>query len=92
MNIRFLCPCFVAIRLVHSGRQQRSAPGDNDDLFLFGTRSGVSQGVDGHVFKVETLRDLSGWTRALVHGVNNAVMLVKEVATCWCIHFLLDEH
>ncbi|ESN94558.1 hypothetical protein HELRODRAFT_95740 [Helobdella robusta] len=79
-------------RLVHSSRQQTKSPTTPTstsppstttciELLTFGMRSGVNHGVEGHVFKVETSKELSNWTRAIVQGVNNAVLLLKEIAT-----------
>ena len=50
------------------------------ELLTFGTRSGTRQGVEAHVFRVETQRDLSAWSRALVQGAQQAALLVKEVS------------
>ena len=63
-------------RLQHSGKTL----GAHDSL-LFQTRSGTRQGVEMHVFRVETQRDLSSWSRTLVQGAHTAAVLVKEV-TC----------
>jgi len=74
----------LATRLVHSGRQPISCTRDSlltCEVLTFGTRSGTKHGVQAHVFRVETPRDLSTWTRVLVQGVNNAVLLVREVTT-----------
>ena len=70
---------YILCRLVHSGKQP-SVTGTGDVL-TFGTRSGTRHGVEGHVFRVQTSRDLAAWTHALVQGVNNAVMFVREVNT-----------
>ncbi|NXJ85640.1 SNTB2 protein, partial [Trogon melanurus] len=74
-------PChsypLVATRLVHSGSGRRS-PALGSEL-TFATRTGSRQGVEMHVFRVETHRDLSSWTRVLVQGCHAAAELVKEV-------------
>ncbi|NXX99480.1 SNTB2 protein, partial [Centropus bengalensis] len=74
-------PChsypLVATRLVHSGSGRRS-PALGSEL-TFATRTGSRQGVETHVFRVETHRDLSCWTRVLVQGCHAAAELVKEV-------------
>ena len=85
-----VCHC----RLVHSGKQPTlSGAGD---ILTFGTRSGTRHGVEAHVFRVQTSRDLATWTHALVQGVSNAVLFVREVSTgnyyqdCCvdaCLHF-----
>ena len=70
-----VCHC----RLVHSGKQPTlSGAGD---ILTFGTRSGTRHGVEAHVFRVQTSRDLATWTHALVQGVSNAVLFVREVST-----------
>ncbi|KAM3829091.1 beta-2-syntrophin [Vipera latastei] len=73
-------PChsypLVATRLVHSGCR---SPCLGSDL-TFATRSGSRQGIEMHVFRVETHRDLSTWTRTLVQGCHAAAELVKEVS------------
>ncbi|NXG67415.1 SNTB2 protein, partial [Hemiprocne comata] len=75
-------PChsypLVATRLVHSGSGRRS-PTLGSDL-TFATRTGSRQGVEMHVFRVETHRDLSTWTRVLVQGCHAAAELIKEVS------------
>lgn len=70
----------LTTRLVHSGKQPSTLP-LSYEILTFGTRSGTRNGVEAHVFRVETQRDLSSWTRALVQGANSAVLLVKEVST-----------
>ncbi|NWR66571.1 SNTB2 protein, partial [Bucorvus abyssinicus] len=74
-------PChsypLVATRLVHSGSGRRS-PALGSEL-TFATRTGSRQGVEMHVFRVETHRDLSSWTRVLVQGCHAAAELVKEM-------------
>ncbi|XP_068549646.1 beta-2-syntrophin [Anas acuta] len=75
-------PChsypLVATRLVHSGSGRRS-PSLGSDL-TFATRTGSRQGIEMHVFRVETHRDLSCWTRVLVQGCHAAAELIKEVS------------
>lgn len=67
-------------RLVHSGKQQTSSTGANE-ILTFSLRSGTRQGVEEHLFRVESQRDLMSWTIALVQGVNAAVLLIKELST-----------
>lgn len=64
-------------RLVHSGSGRRS-PCLGSEL-TFATRTGSRQGIEMHVFRVETHRDLSSWTRVLVQGCHAAAELIKEV-------------
>ncbi|XP_064375936.1 beta-2-syntrophin [Dromaius novaehollandiae] len=75
-------PChsypLVATRLVHSGSGRRS-PSLGSEL-TFATRTGSRQGIEMHVFRVETHRDLSCWTRVLVQGCHAAAELIKEVS------------
>ncbi|KAB0382184.1 hypothetical protein FD755_004101, partial [Muntiacus reevesi] len=75
-------PChsypLVATRLVHSGSGCRS-PSLGSDL-TFATRTGSRQGIEMHLFRVETHRDLSTWTRMLVQGCHAAAELIKEVS------------
>ncbi|NXJ09648.1 SNTB2 protein, partial [Odontophorus gujanensis] len=65
-------------RLVHSGSGRRS-PSLGSEL-TFATRTGSRQGIEMHVFRVETHRDLSCWTRVLVQGCHAAAELIKEVS------------
>ncbi|XP_061679828.1 beta-2-syntrophin isoform X3 [Syngnathoides biaculeatus] len=65
-------------RLVHSG-SARGSPAQSSDL-LFGTRTGTRQGIESHIFRVETHWDLSSWTRALVQGAHAAAEIIKEVS------------
>ncbi|XP_060693872.1 beta-2-syntrophin isoform X2 [Hemiscyllium ocellatum] len=67
----------LATRLVHSG-SARGSPSISSDL-SFVTRTGSRQGIEMHVFRVETHRDLSTWTRMLVQGCHSASELIKEV-------------
>lgn len=67
---------FPPLRLVHSGCR---SPCLGSEL-SFATRSGSRQGIEMHVFRVETHRDLSTWTRTLVQGCHAAAELVKEVS------------
>ncbi|KAJ8281378.1 hypothetical protein GJAV_G00066960 [Gymnothorax javanicus] len=68
----------LATRLVHSG-SARSSPALGADL-VFATRTGTGQGIESHLFRVETHWDLSSWTRALVQGGHAAAELIKEVS------------
>ncbi|XP_077167021.1 beta-2-syntrophin isoform X2 [Paroedura picta] len=76
-------PChsypLLATRLVHSGAGNRS-PCMGSDL-TFATRTGTRQGIEMHVFRAETHRDLSSWTRILVQGCHSATELIKEVSS-----------
>ncbi|XP_029464178.1 beta-2-syntrophin isoform X3 [Rhinatrema bivittatum] len=65
-------------RLVRSGSGHGS-PSFGSEL-TFATRTGSRQGVEMHVFRVETHRDLSSWTRTLVQGCHSAAELIREVS------------
>lgn len=69
----------IATRLVHSG------PGKGSSLFgtefSFATRTGSRQGIETHLFRVETSRDLSMWTRQIVQGCHNSAERIKEIST-----------
>ena len=65
-------------RLVHSGRL--SNPASGSDIMTFGTRCGTRNGVETHIFRVETQRDLAYWSRALVQGSHGVAAIIKEVA------------
>lgn len=66
-------------RLVHSGPGKSSPLLDSD--LSFGLRTGTKQGVETHVFRVDSAKDLSTWTHLLVEGCHNAAELIKEVTT-----------
>lgn len=78
----FFSRCLFS-RLVHSG------PGKSSPLLdcelSFGLRSGTKQGVETHVFRVDSSKDLSTWTHLLVEGCHNAAELIKEVKTGACV-------
>ncbi|MEE6526218.1 hypothetical protein FKM82_026709 [Ascaphus truei] len=89
-----MCLCLLTPRLVHSGPGQ-SSPSLGSHL-TFATRTGSPQGIDIRVFRAETHRDLSTWTRALVQGCHAAAELTREVTiSCslcgeevsLCIHY-----
>ena len=67
---------FIVCRLVHSG--QGSNHIQNEDL-TFGTRTGTRKGVEAHMFRVETPRELANWSRSLVQGAHDAAALIKEI-------------
>ncbi|XP_060644041.2 beta-2-syntrophin [Anolis sagrei] len=73
-------PChsypLIATRLVHSGSRSPCLGAE----LTFATRTGSRQGIEMHVFRVETHRDLSSWTRILVQGCHTAAELIKEVS------------
>ena len=63
-------------RLVHSGHGTNHL--QNEDL-TFGTRTGTRKGVEAHMFRVETPRELANWSRNLVQGAHDAASLIKEI-------------
>ncbi|XP_042317698.1 beta-1-syntrophin [Sceloporus undulatus] len=69
----------LATRLVHSG-PGKGSPQSGVDL-SFATRTGTRQGIESHLFKTETSRDLSLWTRSIVQGCHNAAELSMEITT-----------
>ncbi|XP_013418439.1 beta-2-syntrophin-like [Lingula anatina] len=73
----------ICTRLVHSGKQ--ISPLGGNAILTFGTRTGSKQGVEAHMFRVESQRDLSQWSRTVVQGAHAAAAHVKEVnvAVVW---------
>ncbi|XP_009275531.1 PREDICTED: beta-1-syntrophin [Aptenodytes forsteri] len=69
----------LATRLVHSG-PGKGSPQSGMDL-SFATRTGTRQGIETHVFRTETSRDLSLWTRSVVQGCHNSAELITEITT-----------
>ncbi|KAK7880255.1 hypothetical protein WMY93_030622 [Mugilogobius chulae] len=69
----------ITNRLVHSGPGKSSPLLDSE--LSFGVRSGTKQGVETHVFRVDSAKELSLWTHLLVEGCHSAAELVKEVTT-----------
>ncbi|KAJ0068305.1 hypothetical protein NL108_004671, partial [Boleophthalmus pectinirostris] len=69
----------ITTRLVHSGPGKSSPLLDSE--LSFGVRSGTKQGVETHVFRVDSAKELSLWTHLLVEGCHCAAELVKEVST-----------
>ena len=59
------------------------------DIMSFGTRSGSRSGVELHIFRVETQRDLAFWSRALVLGSHGAALVTKQVSCGSYISFLI---
>lgn len=66
-------------RLVHSG-PDRGSPQPGGEL-SFATRTGTRLGIETHVFRAETCKDLSLWTRHIVTGCHAAAEMIKEVTT-----------
>ncbi|XP_073341252.1 beta-1-syntrophin [Pagrus major] len=69
----------LATRLVHSG-PDRGSPHSGTELF-FATRTGTRLGIETHLFRAETTKDLSMWTRHIVNGCHSSAEMIKEVTT-----------
>ncbi|XP_005744469.1 beta-1-syntrophin [Pundamilia nyererei] len=69
----------LATRLVHSG-PDRGSPHSGTELF-FATRTGTRLGIETHLFRTETTKDLSLWTRHIVNGCHGSAEMIKEVST-----------
>ncbi|XP_051562575.1 alpha-1-syntrophin-like [Myxocyprinus asiaticus] len=69
----------ITTRLVHSGPGKSSSLHDSE--LTFGLRLGTKQGVETHLFRVDTAKDLSTWTHLLVEGCHSAAELIQEVTT-----------
>ncbi|KAM6979858.1 alpha-1-syntrophin isoform 2-T2 [Aplochiton taeniatus] len=69
----------ITTRLVHSGPGKSSPLLDSE--LSFGLRTGTKQGVETHLFRVGSAKDLSTWTHLLVEGCHNAAELIQEVTT-----------
>ncbi|KAL2090577.1 hypothetical protein ACEWY4_012840 [Coilia grayii] len=69
----------ITTRLVHSGPSKTSLLHESD--LSFGLRTGTKQGVETHVFRVDSPKDLSTWTHLLVEGCHSAAELIQEVTT-----------
>ncbi|MBN3306112.1 beta-1-syntrophin [Amia ocellicauda] len=73
----------LATRLVHSG-PDKGSPQPGLEL-SFATRTGTRQGIESHLFRAETSKELSLWTRHIVTGCHNSAELIKEVITS-CVY------
>ncbi|XP_065117340.1 beta-1-syntrophin isoform X1 [Paramisgurnus dabryanus] len=69
----------LATRLVHSG-PDKGSPQPGGEL-CFATRTGTRLGIEAHVFRAETCKDLSIWTRHIVTGCHGSAEMIKEVTT-----------
>lgn len=74
--------CMGLFSLVHSG-PDRSSPHSGTELF-FATRTGTRLGIETHLFRAETTKDLSTWTRHIVNGCHASAEMIKEVTTSEC--------
>lgn len=73
------CYPLLATRLVHSS-PSKGSPQLGVEL-SFVTRTGTRQGIETHLFRAETHKDLSLWTRQIVQSCHNSAELIKEIAT-----------
>uniref|UniRef100_A0A3P9LK81 Syntrophin, basic 1 n=1 Tax=Oryzias latipes TaxID=8090 RepID=A0A3P9LK81_ORYLA len=69
----------LATRLVHSG-PDRGSPRSGTEL-CFATRTGTRLGIETHIFRAETTKDLSMWTRQIVNACHASAEMIKEVTT-----------
>lgn len=69
----------LATRLVQSG-PDRGSPHSGTELY-FATRTGTRLGIETHLFRAETTKDLSLWTRHIVNGCHSSAEMIKEVST-----------
>ncbi|KAM7420436.1 hypothetical protein PAMA_014925 [Pampus argenteus] len=69
----------LATRLVHSG-PDRGSPHSGTELF-FATRTGTRLGIETYLFRAETTKDLSLWTRHIVNMCHASAEMIKEVTT-----------
>ncbi|XP_039974425.1 beta-1-syntrophin [Xiphias gladius] len=69
----------LATRLVHSG-PDRGSPHSGTELY-FATRTGTRLGIETQLFRAETTKDLSLWTRHIVNGCHASAEMIKEVTT-----------
>ncbi|XP_056618378.1 beta-1-syntrophin [Triplophysa dalaica] len=69
----------LATRLVHSG-PDKGSPQPGSEL-SFATRTGTRLGIETHLFRAETCKDLSLWTRHIVSGCHASAEMIKEVTT-----------
>ena len=45
----------------------------------FGTRTGSRKGVEAHLFRAETPRELAHWCRSIIEGAHSAAAIIKEI-------------
>lgn len=71
----------IATRLLYSGTMSSpsTSPMHSGGDLTFMTRTGTRDGVEAHLFRVETRRDLAAWMRCLVQGTHTAAELIREI-------------
>ncbi|OWA53582.1 Beta-1-syntrophin [Hypsibius exemplaris] len=79
----------IATRVLHSptgsrnNTISRTLKGDShagETPITFQLRIGTRHGIEYHVFKLETCRDLSSWVKSVIQGTFRAVELTEEVS------------
>ncbi|XP_078607026.1 beta-1-syntrophin-like [Branchiostoma floridae x Branchiostoma japonicum] len=75
------CSAYFDSRVGHTGTTPSRSPsgGASGRDLAFGTRTGSRQGIEAHLFRVETQRDLAAWTRLIVQLCHQAAEDMKEV-------------
>ncbi|KFD50177.1 hypothetical protein M513_08922 [Trichuris suis] len=76
------CP-LIATRLVHTTSRSNPVISGLTDIISFTTRTGTKQGVETHLFRLQTHRELASWVKSVVHTTYEACVIVREVA-CPC--------
>ncbi|XP_071818259.1 beta-1-syntrophin-like [Apostichopus japonicus] len=71
----------IATRLLYSGTMSSpsTSPIHTSNDLTFMTRTGTRDGVEAHVFRIETRRDLAAWMRCLVQGTHSAAEVIREI-------------
>lgn len=68
---------FSPFRLVNS--TGTSTERLNSPDLTYGTRTGSRKGVEAHLFRAETPRELAHWCRSIIEGAHSAAALIKEI-------------
>ncbi|KAG9329869.1 hypothetical protein JZ751_028761, partial [Albula glossodonta] len=72
----------VWISICNSERLRLTGGSPQPGLELsFATRTGTRLGIEAHIFRAETSKDLSLWTRHIVTGCHASAEMIKEVTT-----------
>lgn len=80
---------FDPCRLVHTTARSNPVIAGLSDVISFTTRTGTKQGIESHILRVETHRDLATWVKTVVHTTYDACALIREVT---CRTFLIIFH
>ncbi|KRY83883.1 Syntrophin-1 [Trichinella pseudospiralis] len=73
------CP-LIATRLVHTTSRSNPVISGLTDIISFTTRTGTKQGVETHIFRLQTHRDLASWVKTIVHTTYEACTLIREIS------------